>query len=57
MKQKKKGQMVIEILWMLLFILSFLSSVVLFYEKSEKEIQKLRIGENNSYGRYPPSFY
>ena len=57
MKHKNKGQTVIEIIWVIFFIVGFLFSSIFFYKKSEEEVQKLRIGESHSYEKYQPSFY
>ena len=48
--QRKKGQILIEFIWMLVFIFSFLSSVFYLYDKSGKEIKKYEMGRNVNYG-------
>lgn len=47
---RKKGQIFIEFIWMLVFIFSFLSSIFYLYEKSGKEIKKYEMGRNVNYG-------
>ena len=46
---KKKGQAIIEMMWVLLFVMSFLTSILFFYDQAEKEIQKIRKGEKAKY--------
>ena len=47
--QRKRGQIFIEFIWMLIFIFSFLSSIFYLYDKSGKEIKKYEMGRNVNY--------
>ena len=47
---RKRGQVFIEFIWMLIFIFSFLSSIFYLYDKSGKEIKKYEMGRNVNYG-------
>ena len=47
--QRKRGQIFMEFIWMLIFIFSFLSSIFYLYDKSEKEIKKYEMGRNVNY--------
>ena len=44
-KFKKKGSILIELFWIVFFILGFLSSFVYFYDQSQKHIEKHRMGK------------
>ena len=46
---KRRGQVVIEIIWACLFISVFLASILFFYNQAEKEVQKIRKGESVRY--------
>lgn len=50
MKKRKRGQVFMEFIWLLVFIFSFLSSIFYLYDKSEKEMKKYEMGRNVSYG-------
>ena len=54
-KNKKKGTMVIELIWLASFVMSFLASVIYLYDKSEKIIEKHRVGRivNNDKLKFP----
>lgn len=44
LKFKKRGVVFLELLWFLLLIIGFLSSFTYLYNKSQKQIEKHRIG-------------
>ncbi|MDE0151162.1 MAG: hypothetical protein OXK80_01520 [Bdellovibrionales bacterium] len=46
---KKRGQVFMEFIWMLIFIFSFLSSIFYLYDKSGKEIKRYEMGRNVNY--------
>ena len=46
----KKGQIVLEFLWLIIFVSSFLSAVLYFYENTRSEIKKYKIGKEFHYG-------
>lgn len=44
-----KGQLLLEVLWLILFSCAFLAMLSHLYEKGKKEIQLSRIGEKHFY--------
>ncbi len=48
--RKKRGQIFIEFIWMLIFVFGFLSSIFYLYDKSGKEMKKYEMGRNVNYG-------
>ena len=42
---KKRGLVIMELIWIIFFILGFLSSFTYFYDHSKKHIEKNRMGK------------
>ena len=42
---KKRGLALMELIWIVFFILGFLSSFTYFYDQSQKHIEKHRMGK------------
>ena len=51
-KQTKKGQIVIEFIWIIFFAVSFITGAFYLYDKSEIELKKYRMGRNIKYGKF-----
>ena len=45
---KKRGQILLELIWLILFLSGFLASILYLFEKGRGEIEKYRLGK----GRY-----
>ena len=43
----KKGQILLEFIWLIVFISSFLTSVLYLYEKGNYEIKKYQLGNKS----------
>ena len=45
MMSKLKGQIILEFLWIFIFIMGFISSFTYFQQSAEKQIEKQRMGK------------
>ena len=43
--KNKMGQILLELIWLIVFVAGFLSSVFYLYQKGEKEINKYRLNQ------------